>query len=217
MRKFLSSSLFSMAFLSAMSFAQEVSTNQTSVSKCRFTFVSVDEIKSGKISEPALKELGLAAHGALKTSYNFANKLDHYTLGLVSYMLTGGSYSLDQIEPNEWGKLKLSGRLVYAGSKLFSHQPIRGAKLIFKEDEKTLELHTGAHGEFQFLMSDLVPYSRVRVIPGLIYESGRKWVKSFKLPLQGHVNSKICQGDFKLMETPIRPILLIATPIDQGL
>lgn len=214
MRKFLSPSLFSMVFLSAMSFAQGTSGNPASVSNCRFTFVSVDEIKSGKISEPALKELGLAAHGAIKTSYSFANKLDHYTLGLVSYMLTGGSYSLDQIEPNEWGKLKLSGRLVYAGSKLFNHQPIRGAKLIFKEDEKTLEIQTGARGDFQVLMSDLVPYSRVRVIPGLIYENGRKWVKSFKLPLKGHVDSKICQGDFTLMETPIRPVLLIATPVD---
>lgn len=149
-------------------------------------------------------------NAALKSSFEFLDKVDKMTLGIVSAALLKG-HSFDQIRPNEWSQLQVTGTLLYQDQP-FNVVPIRGASMTFSADKKEHKLTSGTQGEFAGFFYELVPYERLRLIPGgIVFEKGEKYQPTLKIPISVTVESGVCSGSFTIDPAPLEPISVIAS------
>jgi len=175
---------------------------------CSMSYFTRADLNAFKTQQADIRSLSHSVNEALKTSHGLLNKLDHMTLGLVSAMLIGGNNSLEDIQPNEWNKSKISGLLVYQDQP-YSVVPLRGTTLTISNKERTYEFNSDSDGTFSIPLYEMVPYSRIRIFPGLIITRGERFAKSLKLPAQLSVKSKICNSTLRLDEIPFDPITLV--------
>ncbi len=180
-------------------------------STCRLFAVPRGDLEQIKQTNQDIQSLSSSVNEALKSSHALLNKVDHATLGLVSAYLLGGGRSLDQIEPNEWGKARFVGALVYQDQP-FSMTALRGVSIkITDQNKKSWTLTTGSHGEFSMPFYELIPYQRLRLFGGITLEKGNKFRQTIKVPLQIEVQSSLCNASLKIHELPLEPMTLIAS------
>jgi hypothetical protein len=184
---------------------------RASGAECHLFYLTQSDMAAFKTTNETIRTVSRTINTALKTSFDFANKIDHYTLGLVSWALLGGAHSLDDIKPSQWDKLQIVGSVVYRDSP-FSASPIRGAQVTISDGKSTVESSTGVSGEFAQHLYKLVPYSRIRLFPVPIFEFKHKQVKTLRIPLTVSVKSKVCIAEVKLSEAPLEPVVFIGSP-----
>jgi hypothetical protein len=177
-------------------------------SDCQLFYATRSQLQNVRTSQEDIRSLSRALNDALKTSFEFLNKVDKATLGLASAILLGVP-SLESIKPTEWSKVQVTGSLLFQDAP-FSIVPIRGAKMIFEADGNKQELVTGTKGEFAGHFYELVPYKRLRLFPAVIFETGNKLQPTLKVPIKVTVESKTCSGSFTVDHVPLEPVSVIA-------
>ncbi len=181
-----------------------------SVAECRLFYASKSDLEAVKAHHSDISTLSSGINAVLKKSFDFLKVLDHYTMGIVSGIILRDSHSLDDIEPNQWNQLQVVGSLIYQDSPI-NATPLRGTKLIFEHGNTKVETSTGADGEFAEYFYRLVPYRSIRLFPAPLFNFGQKYQKTVKIPLHVRVESKVCTAETTLTETPLEPIVLIAS------
>lgn len=178
-------------------------------SECKIFLVTKSELNQVRTAQADIRSLSRTLNLALKSSVDFLNKVDRMTYGLASAVLLGG-HTLESIQPVEWNKLQVTGSLLFQDQP-FNVVPLRGAKMVFSNGEKSVDLITGTHGEFAGYFFELVPYSRIRLFPGLILERREGFKPTLKMPLTISVESKTCIAKTVIEHVPLEPVSVIAT------
>lgn len=180
--------------------------------ECHLYYATKSDLESVKIKNQDIQTLSRTINKALKTSFDFANKLDHYTLGLVSAALLGGN-TLEDIKPAEWDRFVLRARLIHQNTALDA-VPLRGTKVTLVQGDKSSELITGPDGEFSQSFYEIVPYKRLRLFPQPVLEFKDKYVRTAKIPMTVKVETKSCKVETRLTEVPFSPLLFIISDQD---
>lgn len=175
---------------------------------CEIFYATKSQLKGMRSSQEDIRTLSRGINDALKSSFDFLNKIDKATFGIPSAILLGVP-SLESIKPAEWDKVQVTGSLLFQDQP-FSITPIRGAKMIFEADGKKQELITGMSGEFAGFFYELVPYTRLRLFPAAIFEFGAHQQPTLKVPIKIHIESKTCTGTFTIDHLPLEPVSVIA-------
>lgn len=175
---------------------------------CHLYYASKGDLEGVKLRNQEVRSLSRSINQALKTSFEFANKIDHYTFGLVSAALFGSS--LEDLKPVEWDKFTVTGRLIHQNTA-FDAVPLRGATLTFSFEDNRSQVTTAMNGEFTESFHKIVPYTRLRLFPAPVLEFKEKYVRTAKIPVTVRVDSKVCKAETRLTEVPIEPLLFIVS------
>jgi hypothetical protein len=185
---------------------------------CQLSYLTRTDLSEFRSQGTPIRTASSSINKILKTSFDFVNSLDRYTLGLVSAVTLGSvlssAHSLEDIKPNEWNRAELSGALVYRDQP-FSVTPLRGTKVKFTSEEgerHSFQLTTGTQGEFTGHFHEWISYTRLRLFPTLIFERKQKLQTQLKIPVTIEVESPICHASTRLMALPLEPMTLILSP-----
>ncbi len=185
------------------------------VPSCDLFYITRSDLAQFKVSGQPISTLSRSINNLLKSSFDFANKLDHYTMGLASTITLSAflntSASLEDIKPNTWNKVTLDGSLVYRDTP-FSLIPVRAAKMKISFEDKSETLVTGAQGEYSGLFYNWIPYYRFRLFPAPIFERRERLIKTMDVPFKIQVTSKVCHGSTSIRKLPLEPITFILSP-----
>lgn len=173
---------------------------------CRLFYATRSDLENRRSSQEDIQSLGRVLNDAIKASYDFLEKIDRATLGLVSTVLVGRS--LENIRPTEWDKIQITGSLLYRDQP-FNIVPIRGAELTFEANGKKQQLVTGTRGEFAGYFYELVSYTQFRLFPHPTIEVINKQKPTLNIPIHVSVSSKVCNGSFTVDRVPLEPISII--------
>lgn len=181
----------------------------TTHAACKIFYATKSELNQARTSQEDIRSLSRSLNNAIKTSFDFLNKIDRMTLGFASAILLKGN-SLEDLQPSQWNKIQVTGTLLFQDQP-FNVVPLRGAKLTFSADGKTQELTTGTQGEFAGYFYELVPYTRIRLFPGLTITRRDQVQPTLNVPLTMKVESKICTAQTTIDHVPLEPVSVIAT------
>ena len=159
---------------------QADSTLQTKT--CNLTYLTKSDLNRLKTYGTPISTISQSINSVLKSSFDFANLIDNYTLGFVSAMTIGkalnANTSFKDIKPNEWNRAVLSGSLVYKSGPL-SLTPIKRAQIQIVFEKKTESIRTDTRGEFSAPFYKWVPYTRLRLFPFFIVEQKKQLRKNY--------------------------------------
>jgi hypothetical protein len=195
--------------------------------QCDLFYVTKSDLSRFRATGTPISSLSRSVNKVLKTSFDFANMLDQYTLGIASAVtlgtLLGTTASLEDIKPNAWNEVVLTGNLVYRDSP-FTVIPVKAAKLDIQYEKKIKTLTTGAKGEYSGFFHEWVPFTRFRLIPNPVgigidptlqgegaIQGNERLVKTMDIPMKITVRSKVCQASTTLTRLPMEPITFIMT------
>lgn len=184
-------------FISLITFAEN----------CKITYYSSHTFEDRVHSIPEMRDFSSTVNNLMKKSYDILQKADETTLGLVSAVATGG-LPFDQLKPEQWDKLNITGNVVYQDMP-FSGSPLKAVKVTFSEKSNSRTITTGSYGEFSESFTKVVPYTRLRLFPILSVSVGNKKVPTIKVPINVKIESKFCHAETVLNEIPLEPLIFI--------
>lgn len=209
-------SVFVVVFLLISSQAMAIKTSQKKIPNCQLSYVTKSDLSNFRVKGTPIRSLSHSVNEVLKKSFDFVNKLDHYTLGIASAVTLSGllntNASLENIKPNAWNEVTLSGALVYRDTP-FSLLPVKAAKMDIEFEKKKETLVTGTKGEYSGYFYKWVPYTRFRLFPTPTIEFNQRIIKTLDAPFKINVRSGVCKGSTTITKLPLEPITFILSPL----